>query len=120
MRRNHHEPPINRWKSPALEMRMNQLSSLAARFRVALLIALVCVFASGCRPKKVPTAAAAPSPAKTEPAKSEPATAANLKAHSTEEGIATWYDVPDGSIPERRAPGLFTAAHKRLPIGSYA
>jgi rare lipoprotein A len=38
----------------------------------------------------------------------------------TSEGIATWYDVPEGSLPERRAaPGEMTAAHDTLPIGTY-
>lgn len=38
---------------------------------------------------------------------------------SEEEGSATWYDVPDGSLAERRGPdsGL-TAAHRDLPIGT--
>src|SRR5688572_26226697 len=36
------------------------------------------------------------------------------------DGVATWYDVPGGSLPERRAPGEFTAAYDRLPLGTYA
>ena len=35
-------------------------------------------------------------------------------------GIATWYEVPGRSLAARRAPGEFTAAHNRLPLGSYA
>ena len=35
------------------------------------------------------------------------------------EGVATWYEVPPGSLPERRAEGAWTAAHDTLPIGSY-
>jgi rare lipoprotein A len=27
--------------------------------------------------------------------------------------------VPDGSLPDRRAPGEFTAAYDRLPLGTY-
>jgi rare lipoprotein A len=38
---------------------------------------------------------------------------------SSKEGTATWYDVPDGSLPERRAPGEMTAAHNKLPLGQY-
>jgi rare lipoprotein A len=38
---------------------------------------------------------------------------------SSKEGTATWYDVPDGSLPERRAPGEMTAAHDKLPLGQY-
>jgi len=38
---------------------------------------------------------------------------------STQRGTATWYDVPQGSLAKRRAPDEFTAAHDRLPIGSY-
>lgn len=41
------------------------------------------------------------------------------KPVSTEKGSATWYDVPQKSLAKRRAPGEFTAAHDRLPIGSY-
>lgn len=42
------------------------------------------------------------------------------KPEKTSEGIATWYDVPEGSLPERRAaPGEMTAAHDTLPIGTY-
>jgi rare lipoprotein A len=38
---------------------------------------------------------------------------------STEEGTATWYDVPAGSLPETRAPGELTAAHNKIPQGKY-
>lgn len=32
--------------------------------------------------------------------------------------IATWYDVPPQSIPKKRAPGEFIAAHHSLPLGT--
>lgn len=38
---------------------------------------------------------------------------------STQRGTATWYDVPQDSLAKRRAPHEFTAAHDRLPLGSY-
>jgi rare lipoprotein A len=38
---------------------------------------------------------------------------------SATDGIATWYEVPKSSLPERRAPGEFTAAYDRFPIGTY-
>jgi len=38
---------------------------------------------------------------------------------STIRGVATWYEVPKGSLPERRAPGEYTAAFDSLPLGTY-
>jgi rare lipoprotein A len=39
---------------------------------------------------------------------------------ATEQGNATWYEVPRRSLAKRRAPEELTAAHDRLPLGSYA
>lgn len=38
---------------------------------------------------------------------------------SSQRATATWYEVPQNSLAKRRAPHEFTAAHDRLPIGSY-
>jgi rare lipoprotein A len=38
---------------------------------------------------------------------------------SSTEGLATWYEVPNGSRAERRAPGELTGAYDRLPLGAY-
>lgn len=43
-----------------------------------------------------------------------------VDAVATEEGIATWYEVPERSLAARRAWSTeFTAAHNRWPIGDY-
>lgn len=43
-----------------------------------------------------------------------------VKPVSTSEGDAKWYDVPDNSLPQRRAwPGEMTAASDRLPQDAY-
>ena len=47
------------------------------------------------------------------------AAAAEERVVKSEDVSATWYDVPPGSLPERRAGGdEFTAAHDRLPKGT--
>ena len=44
-----------------------------------------------------------------------------VDAVSSRDGEATWYEVPEGSLPERRAwPGEMTAASDILPLNSYA
>ncbi len=64
-----------------------------------------------CGPDSGPQPAAASPPA--------PKPAAPPTVVSKEEGTATWYKVPDGSLAKRRGPdsGL-TAAHRDLPIGT--
>ena len=43
-----------------------------------------------------------------------------VKPVSTAEGDANWYDVPENSLPQRRAwPGELTAASSRLPRDAY-
>jgi rare lipoprotein A len=37
---------------------------------------------------------------------------------SVEEGTATWYEVPDGSLADRRSASDLTAAFNKLPSGS--
>lgn len=57
------------------------------------------------------------------PAKSQIAAAAPhfaVKPVTSSEGVATWYDVPEGSLPERRAwAGELTAASNKAPMGCY-
>ena len=64
-----------------------------------------------------PGAIEAPKPADDSPAPATPAF--EEEPATSREGIATWYDVPDGSLPERRAPAELTAAHDRIPLGKY-
>ena len=43
-----------------------------------------------------------------------------MEAASTREGEAVWYDVPENSLPERRAwAGEMTAASDVLPLNTY-
>ena len=60
-----------------------------------------------------------PSPTVTETKPSPAFEPAPAKKPGNIEGYAVWYNVPDGSLPERRAAtGELTAAHNRLPFGT--
>ncbi|MBV9658418.1 MAG: hypothetical protein JO295_09950 [Verrucomicrobia bacterium] len=51
----------------------------------------------------------------------EPAPHFAVRPIETRVGRASWYDVPAGSLPARRAwHAEFTAAHDRWPLGTYA
>jgi rare lipoprotein A (peptidoglycan hydrolase) len=91
--------------------------------------AMLFFVAAGCQRRPEPPAvntppkksAAAPSNDQTglRPASAPP----DFEVHavSTQVGDAVWYDVPDQSLPERRAwPQEMTAASNRLPLQSYA
>jgi rare lipoprotein A len=92
--------------------------------RLILLLSVAALATPSCdRPQK-PTnpapAAATPQPAE-ETTRAEPPAPAQAKEPepiSVEEGTATWYDVPEGSLADRRAATDFTAAFNKLPIGS--
>ena len=64
---------------------------------------------------------APPPPASAPAARSTPALPDfEVKPVATEEGKATWYDVPERSLAQRRAwPGELTAASDRFPKESY-
>jgi rare lipoprotein A len=87
--------------------------------------------ALGCHrspPKSVSAQPRPPSPVSGQAARSSPAHEAagsypefQIRAVSTREGEATWYDVPEGSLPERRAwPEEMTAASDTLHLNTYA
>ena len=68
----------------------------------------------------------APSPAPGEPAAAPPTPAPSalpefaVEAVSTHDGEATWYEVPEQSLPERRAwAGEMTAASDTLALNTY-
>jgi len=73
---------------------------------VAIAFFLLCFGQPACHRQKAPDAADANNvdPALTQPALSE------------QNGLATWYDVPEGSLPERMAPNALTAASNTLPM----
>ncbi len=73
-------------------------------------------------PSAQPPAAAASSPPNPASASSPPASLPDfaVDAVSVLEGDANWYDVPENSLPQRRAwPGEFTAASNRVPPNTY-
>ena len=90
-----------------------------------LLLCVVCAcLAAGCdsqpqgapaKPEKTSSSHGTSQPQIAPPA--EPAF--EEKPISSVEGTATWYDVPEGSLPETRAPGELTAAHNKIPQGKY-
>lgn len=100
----------------------------------------LCVILSGCDPSQTPAPAKPQLPAAAkhppqssarmqettaEAARPEPESEPDLRSMfdekpvSSERGTATWYNVPQNSLAKRRAPDEFTAAHNRLPLGSY-
>ena len=63
-------------------------------------------------------AAASPDPGGSTP---RPLPDFQVDAVATQEGMAVWYDVPEQSLPERRAwSGELTAASDTLPLDTYA
>ena len=88
---------------------------------VSVGLALVC---SGCKKNSTETSAAeTPAPeiqsSATETKSSPEADRPKKKEINGVEGYAVWYDVPDNSLPKRRAgKDELTAAHRRWPLGT--
>ena len=98
----------------------------AVTWRGRLVCASVISLFAGCDSREAAPPSAQPEPPAAKHATPAPAEAVRAPLReersviSSESGIATWYDVRPGSLPERRAPGELTAAHDRLALGSYA
>lgn len=84
-----------------------------------LVAASACVFAS-CGKVRTPKSDSPLPPPTATPAAPPPIStpAREPRVTSSEEGVATWYDLSEKSLPARRAPGELTAASDRLPMGS--
>ncbi len=93
----------------------------AAVLAGAVVLTLLLTARHGPPPSAEPTAAA-PSQTPTPPPSQTPGLPDfEVEAASVLEGDANWYDVPENSLPQRRAwPGEFTAASDRVPPNTYA
>ena len=104
----------------ALDLRAARL--LRSLCRGAALFSLgLALGASGCKkssPQTQTSAREVQAPA-TDAESPRPSEKADEKKPGDIEGYAVWYDVPDNSLPKRRAgKDEFTAAHNRLPLGT--
>jgi rare lipoprotein A (peptidoglycan hydrolase) len=101
---------------------------LNAAVRAGVALAILAASAACHRPASNPAPAGAP-PASPPPRQVTAATPGaaptalpdfEVNAVSTREGKAVWYDVPDGSLAQRRAwPDEMTAASDKLPPNTY-
>jgi rare lipoprotein A (peptidoglycan hydrolase) len=74
---------------------------------------------SACEKKATKAAAEVVDEKAGETPKAEPSPSPQEGKKDSREGYAVWYDVPDGSLAQRRAEkGQMTAAHNRLPLGT--
>ncbi len=72
-------------------------------------------------PRVKPASSGSPGDAPQRRAVKSPLPDFEVDAVSTRSGTASWYDVPDQSLPERRAwPDEMTAASDSLPLNTYA
>ena len=90
------------------------------------LAVVLAICESGCnRPGTSPAPQIAPDQSSSDAAAPPAPTPAKgalekVKPFLVTRATATWYEVPPDSRPARRAPGEWTAAHDKLPLGSYA